>query len=82
MSAPAKRTSALLGVLLLGIVLLPAGCENKGSLRPFDPTELPDAFLHSISADPSMLGLGGRESVLTAYVVDSEGEPAAGVSVS
>lgn len=77
------RSSALFGIVLLaGLLLLPAGCENKGSLRPFEPTDLPNAFLYAISADPSMVGLGGRESTITVYVVDSEGNPVDGVDVA
>ncbi|MFH1679178.1 MAG: invasin domain 3-containing protein [Candidatus Eisenbacteria bacterium] len=77
------RLSALLGILLLaGLLLVPAGCENKGSLRPFEPTDLPNAFLYSISADPSMVGLGGRESTITVYVVDSDGKPVGNVEVA
>jgi hypothetical protein len=56
------RQSALLGVLLIGaLVLFSSGCENKGSLRPFEPSELPDAFLQSMSADLGMIGLGGQD---------------------
>ncbi|MFH1277465.1 MAG: invasin domain 3-containing protein [Candidatus Eisenbacteria bacterium] len=68
-------------LILSGLILLWIGCQDEGSIAPFEPTPLPDAFLNSLSANPSMLGLGGREAELRAFVVDTDGNPAPGVEV-
>lgn len=68
-------------LLLSLLVLFWIGCQDEGSIAPFEPTPLPAAFLNSLAANPTMLGLGGREAELTAFVVDTDGNPAAGVEV-
>ncbi len=76
------RTSLLITVASFAVLLaIVAGCRDDGSITPFEPTPLPNAFLHSFSAFPTTLGLGGREAVLTAYVVDAEGNPVGGETV-
>ena len=69
-------------LILTLLILLSLGCQDDGTLNPFEPTPLPDAFLNSLSATPTMLGLGGREAVLTAFVVDVDGNPVSGVEVN
>ena len=71
MRAQTMKPALILTVALLGgLVLLIGGCQNKGSIHPFEPTPLPNAFLHSFSVFPTTLGLGGKEAEMTAYVVE------------
>ncbi len=74
----ALMTLALVG----GLGLFAAGCQDEGSINPFEPTALPNAFLQSFSVFPTTLGLGGRTATMTAYVVDAEGNPVEGVDVA
>ena len=80
-AARLKPAIILTIALLAGLLAVLPGCQNKGSIHPFEPTPLPSAFLHSFSIYPTSLGLGGQEAELTAYVVDSEGLPVEGVVV-
>ncbi len=82
MRADRARPAILLAIALLaGLIVLVAGCQNKGSIHPFEPTPLPGAFLQSFSVYPTTLGLGDREAEMTAYVVDAEGEPVEGAVI-
>ena len=77
-----KRRNLFEALLLSTLILLWIGCRDEGSIQPFEPTALPTAFLHSLFSDPGLLPMGGRESQLTAYVVDTDGVPVEGVEVS
>lgn len=73
---------ALLEAILLSILLLSwIGCRDEGSIHPFEPTALPETFLHSFTASPTMLPLGGREAQVVALVVDTDGNALEGVAV-
>jgi|GEM_PF-2445923 len=70
---------SVLAFVLVGFALW-IGCAEE-PVSPSAPAFQPTYFLESVSASPGQVGVGGGSSVISARVVNDDGEPAAGVSV-
>lgn len=72
--------ASVLGFVVFGVALW-IGCAEE-PVRPSAPPFQPNYFLESVSASPGQIGVGGATSVVSVSVVDREGDPAPGVSVT
>jgi adhesin/invasin len=79
-----KKLRWLLGLwvcLSLGALVISFSCTKHRSANPVAPVGDPTVFITSLSVDPPLVNAGADSAVVTALVVDAEGQPVSGRTV-